>query len=987
MARRKLILDRYELLGTAGTGGFGTVQIAWDPRIQRKVAIKTIQLTEQDAFRAGLQGAQAVNRAHKGETRMKRRIRSDEQGQIASGEASHGSAPDSRGSLSATKGASGGNAPGGALIGTSQDQESVWAERAVQGGRRPAGMAKGEPENQKRADTAAGAAEGSPVDDSQARGARAGNTKRGGLQYGASPAIDPQDGNPLAGNPLAASTADRWRGVLPWDEFLESEDAKGIDPNSIPEITLDQQRMRRDREQGDRSRAGRDGLGSDGAAMPHSSDPDGAAMPHGSGSNGAAMPHDSDSDKHSKAGSPVRRGQEDACDPDPDARDFDLDARNAARKTAQDSQMLSDDPESSELPSDAPVTALAHLPGLDEARTAAMLSDSRIVAVYDFEVRDQIAYLIMEYVEGITLSVLLDDYGDYLTLDMIACVFDTVAGALSAAHKAGVLHLDIKPDNIMINAEGQAKVTDFGLATLADASGAGTTGGGTIGYMPLEQMRREDLDARTDEWSLAAMTYEMLTGDNPFRARDLPGAERAILDAELVLPSLCWESLDPQIDDVLFFALDPDKDERYADISDFAEEVDKFLGDPERGKRQLALAVSDALHDGEDEGESAAGTEATGVAGGTAPEPGLRMVAPVAGASDLSQTRGYRFLSWLAGPDPNEESGRAGDKAESEAPPASEFEERFYAEVESDDESDDYGEYDDEFEDSRELRRELRRERRRMRRQERRPHEGLGSKFSSDVVASAGKVFGGVATGLLAWLSLMNIDFLVSLLGGGAPFATLAGAAAFGVVGAFSVELGVLMAYSLFGISLITCGNPVIGAAVIAITALWWYITGREGIANDNVALLTPLAGSIGGFAVVPMVGGVSLRPLQTVVTVTFSFFVACVFAALGSNSLVGWDAFLNWNYLHVDVMQNLMRLFSLPGTWASLAGWVAAAALSSVMNLRGKRWSLIVGVVLSAAAVLAGTLAFMGLPALSASVLQLIVSVGIATVVLIVAL
>ena len=81
------------------------------------------------------------------------------------------------------------------------------------------------------------------------------------------------------------------------------------------------------------------------------------------------------------------------------------------------------------------------------------------------------------------------------------------------AHKAGVLHLDIKPDNIIVNVEGQAKVTDFGLATLADASGAGTTGGGTIGYMPLEQMRREPLDARTDEWSLASVTYEMLTGN------------------------------------------------------------------------------------------------------------------------------------------------------------------------------------------------------------------------------------------------------------------------------------------------------------------------------------------------------------------------------------------------------------------------------------------------------------------------------------------
>lgn len=356
MARGNLILDRYEPIGTAGTGGFGTVQIAWDPRIQRRVAIKTIQLTEHDAYRAYLPGAQAVS---------------------------------------------------------------------------------------------------------------------------------------------ASPTADRWHGVQPWNEFLEGE---GVPAHG--------------------ERVGR-----------------------------------------------VEFGGYPATDLSPD--DF------------------ADDPDE--------VISLSHLPGLDEARTAAMLQDPRIVTVYDFEIRDRTAYLIMEYVEGITLTQLLFDYPDFLTLDMVAALFDAVAGALMVAHKAGVLHLDIKPDNIIINPQGQAKVTDFGLATLADASGAGTTGGGTIGYMPLEQMRREHLDARTDEWSLAAVSYEMLTGDNPFRVGSLGEAEAAIEDAELILPSLCWEDLDEQIDDVVFYALDPDRDERYESVAHFAEEMDKFLGDPENGRDQLALVVADAL--------------------------------------------------------------------------------------------------------------------------------------------------------------------------------------------------------------------------------------------------------------------------------------------------------------------------------------------------------------------------------------------------------
>jgi len=252
-----------------------------------------------------------------------------------------------------------------------------------------------------------------------------------------------------------------------------------------------------------------------------------------------------------------------------------------------------------------PIRSLAHLPGLDEARTAAMLQDARIVTVYDFEVRERTAYLIMEYVEGLTLTELLHDYSEYITLDIVAAVFEAVAGALAVAHKAGVLHLDIKPDNIMINAKGQVKVTDFGLATLADAAGQGLAGGGTIGYMPLEQMRREHLDARTDEWSLAAVLYEMLAGENPFLAPNLDEAPAAIEEAELVLPSLCWENLDEQIDDVIFYALDPDREERYATVKDFAEEARKFLGNARRGRSQLASIVTRDLQGDQAPGPSA----------------------------------------------------------------------------------------------------------------------------------------------------------------------------------------------------------------------------------------------------------------------------------------------------------------------------------------------------------------------------------------------
>ena len=232
-----------------------------------------------------------------------------------------------------------------------------------------------------------------------------------------------------------------------------------------------------------------------------------------------------------------------------------------------------------------------HIPGLQEARMVAKLVDENIVTVYDCVLQDNKAYIIMEYVEGKTLAQVMEEEGDRLTLDVVAAVFSSVAHALDVAHTSEVLHLDIKPDNVMINKKGVVKVTDFGLATLLDASGHGTAGGGTIGYMPLEQMRQENLDARTDEWALASLTYEMLSGSNPFFADTLAGAEAAIEEAELVLPSLCWDDFSVKVDDIMFKALDLDPQDRYASVAKFAESLEPHLGDPKKGRKELSEIV------------------------------------------------------------------------------------------------------------------------------------------------------------------------------------------------------------------------------------------------------------------------------------------------------------------------------------------------------------------------------------------------------------
>lgn len=406
MTKTQLILNRYKPLARAGAGGFGTVQVAWDTRIQRKVAIKCIPLSEAELLRAALPGADAIDVS-----------------------------PDER-------------------------SESVIASSVH----------------------AAGSAGSS------------------------SSVVDPAD-------------------VPPWEDLPEEAGFAGCGDAGESGASDDQEELA----SVSVSRAGRDSAGTS------SSD----------ASLGQLLP-----------------GQ---------------------------SVSLTDEVDPASRPL---VRTLSRIPGLDEARTAAILSDPSIVTVHDFEIQDFTAYLIMEYVEGMTLTELLRDHDDRLTLDVVAAVFDAVAHALEVAHENGVLHLDIKPDNILINASGQVKVTDFGLATLADAQGFGVAGGGTIGYMPLEQMRQENLDARCDEWALASVTYEMLAGENPFLAPNLFQAQEAIEDGELVLPSLCWDNLDPAADDPIFYALDPEREERYETVADFAEELSPFLGDPAKGRAELADIVA-----------------------------------------------------------------------------------------------------------------------------------------------------------------------------------------------------------------------------------------------------------------------------------------------------------------------------------------------------------------------------------------------------------
>ena len=240
---------------------------------------------------------------------------------------------------------------------------------------------------------------------------------------------------------------------------------------------------------------------------------------------------------------------------------------------------------------------------LNEARTASMLQHPNIVSVIDFTYDSAHAYLVMEYVDGMSLEEFLAQVeGNSLTYDEAACIADALVQALSYAHENGVLHLDIKPANILIDRSGHVKITDFGMATLTSAAGFGGARGGTIGYMPPEQLRGDVVDERTDIFSLASLLYEALCGTAPFRAAS-PIDSMTLINEGVEPPSAVLPRIPGLSEEALLTALDPDPAMRMRSVSDFGDRFLAGLGSPREGRRSLARMI-DLLTSEEEGGES-----------------------------------------------------------------------------------------------------------------------------------------------------------------------------------------------------------------------------------------------------------------------------------------------------------------------------------------------------------------------------------------------
>ncbi|MBR2835090.1 MAG: serine/threonine protein kinase [Coriobacteriales bacterium] len=236
---------------------------------------------------------------------------------------------------------------------------------------------------------------------------------------------------------------------------------------------------------------------------------------------------------------------------------------------------------------------------LAETRTASMLSHPNIVQMLDFENDAEYAYIIMEYVEGTSLAHLLEaDENGMLNADEAAAVVEAVCDALQFAHENGVLHLDIKPDNILIEASGRVKLADFGMAALSSATGYSGARGGTVGYMPPEQIEGGDVDVRTDIFAFACVMYEALTGVRPFNAPTIQQSLE-LVNAGAADPCALNDSIHEVTADALLVALDPDPDMRPSSAQGLGEELLRGLGKPKAGRRSLANFVSEIRDDSE----------------------------------------------------------------------------------------------------------------------------------------------------------------------------------------------------------------------------------------------------------------------------------------------------------------------------------------------------------------------------------------------------
>lgn len=218
---------------------------------------------------------------------------------------------------------------------------------------------------------------------------------------------------------------------------------------------------------------------------------------------------------------------------------------------------------------------------IQEARSAARLSDPHVVNVFDQGQDGELAYLVMEYLPGITLRELLKEQRR-LTVTQTITIMDAVLSGLAAAHRAGLTHRDVKPENVLLAEDGRIKIGDFGLARASSANTA--TGAqllGTIAYLAPELVTRGTADARSDIYALGILLYEMLAGEQPYKGEQPMQIAFQHATDSVPRPSVKNPGVPEQLDELVLWATEKEPDERPSDAAEMLErlrEIERELG-------------------------------------------------------------------------------------------------------------------------------------------------------------------------------------------------------------------------------------------------------------------------------------------------------------------------------------------------------------------------------------------------------------------------
>ena len=213
----------------------------------------------------------------------------------------------------------------------------------------------------------------------------------------------------------------------------------------------------------------------------------------------------------------------------------------------------------------------------DESKAIAMMSHPNIVKIYDMGFSDKMQYIVMEYIDGITLKDYIDSEHVLNWKDAVHFVVQ-ILRALQHAHNRGIVHRDIKPQNIMLLTDGTIKVMDFGIAKFAREESRTATDQaiGTVHYISPEQARGDVTDAKSDLYSVGVMFYEMLTGRKPFDTDNPVSIAVMHMQNVAVRPRDINPNIPSGLEEIIMHAMEKDASKRYQTAAEMIRDIEAF---------------------------------------------------------------------------------------------------------------------------------------------------------------------------------------------------------------------------------------------------------------------------------------------------------------------------------------------------------------------------------------------------------------------------